>query len=107
MRGWAHASPARVTKMLRPLSDGGVSLTPRVLRTLNATLLLAGCTDVRLVTRRPGRGDRSTTWRRCHGVATEEDRAAAERLSIWGRARRPKREEAMGTADGPVGQSSA
>jgi integrase len=100
-------NPVRVAKVLRPLFDAaGVPLTPRDLRTLNATLLLANGTDIRLVTKRMGHGDPSTTWRRYAGVTTEEDRAAADRLSIWRRARRPKG-EATKAGLGPVGQSSA
>jgi integrase len=89
-------NPVRVAKMLRPVFDeaGLPWLTPRDLRSLNATLLLAKGADIRVVSKRLGHADPTTTWRRYAGVVTEEDRVTAERLSIWGRLRRPKPEQA-------------
>ena len=94
-------NPVRVAKALRPVFDAvGLSyLTPRDLRSLHATLLLSKGMDIRVVSKRLGHGDPTTTWRRYAGVLTEEDRIAAQRLSIWNRPRRPATARAAARAN--------
>ncbi len=77
-------NPVRLAHQVRPIFDaaGLEDYSPRDLRSLHASLLLAGGATIEEVSARLGHGQITTTYTRYIGIEREEDREG-QRFSIW------------------------